>query len=486
MRTPEQTNLLKTNWLLVFVGAVASLLLTSCGGGGGESTPLPPPTTATVSVPPSGGSVSIDSRVVATVAPSTLLAQGDVTVTLSLKADAEALSSNDIALSLPADKLIVSPTGEITVYFYPDDTTAAAASTRKGALALPRALDPSTLFAKVKVGSEKAVAFTASVAWDAAKGVYVVSLKTTQLASAALQWTGRKIEQNVVDPLVPVYLASLDLQFSIWRALTLDDSSTTRVLYKWSASEAVSAASTPENVPTGKVPLILVHGIEATPFYQCGTNSLYHVTWQKFADKFFNPPFVELPDEKLSDKYQLYTFQYPTNQPIKRNSRWLAQRIFEHFPNRPVVIVGHSMGGLVTRAAELHYSKQGINGVNALWDIDIRGVITLDTPHLGVNWVDNVAILDEKLCFGPDTHQGALDLRWERNDDGTTCDNPLLCDPVVGLNTYTTEVNNTKHLKKYIPYAGNFDIAGAPLPGVLASSPLSDLVATATALYAAP
>ena len=143
------------------------------------------------------------------------------------------------------------------------------------------------------------------------------------------------------------------------------------------------------------------------------------------------------------------------------------------------------MGGLVTRAAELHYSKQGINGVNALWDIDIRGVITLDTPHLGVNWVDNVAILDEKLCFGPDTHQGALDLSWERNDDGTTCANPLLCDPVVGLNTYTTEVNNTKHLKKYIPYAGNFDISGAPLPVVLASSSLSDLVATATALYAA-
>lgn len=220
---------------------------------------------------PAGGSISIDSRVVATVAPSTLSAHGDVTATLSPKADAEALSSNDITLSLPADKLIVSPTGEIAVYFYPDDTTAAAASTRKGALALPRALDTRTLFAKVRVGSEKVVVFTASVAWDAAKGAYVVSLRTTQLASAALQWTGRKIEQNLVDPLVPIYLASLDLQFSIWRALTLDDSSTTRVLYKWSASDAVSAASTPENVPTGKVPLILVHGIEATPFYQCGT-----------------------------------------------------------------------------------------------------------------------------------------------------------------------------------------------------------------------
>ncbi len=406
----------------------------------------------TSTIPSEGGVLSLDGKPLATFPPNTFKGPADVTLAIEPKTDADAVSAIDITLSMPANKMTLAARGEITLNFYESDIRSAQDANREIALAQPAAIDTTKLFAQVVVGGKTAVSYSTRVVSGGINGVYTVGLTTLQLTAAAAQLAQEL--GNEANLLVRVYLR-----------IDVDGSNTSRLLYRWTSDGGLSAVGGAV-APTGnKVPLILVHGIAANPRAACGATDMYSSTWRGFALNFFTLQEAA----SLREEFDLYTFQYPTNQSIKSNGLALARKIFEHFGNRPVVIVGHSMGGLVTRAADVLYGKGGINGDSAVVDIDIRRVVTLDTPHRGVPWADDGAVIIEKaFCWGPASHQGAADLRWDGMDSGK-CDNPLLC-AATGLNTHVA------HLKKYIPYAGRFDVAGLPSPEVLRALTVADLV----------
>ena len=85
-----------------------------------------------------------------------------------------------------------------------------------------------------------------------------------------------------------------------------------------------------------RVPVVLVHGLLSTPRM-----------WS---------PVVKglLADPAIRARYQFWFFHYPTWQPIPLSALQLRQALDEarrvHRVRQPLVLVGHSMGGLLTRA----------------------------------------------------------------------------------------------------------------------------------------
>ncbi|MEM6792633.1 MAG: alpha/beta hydrolase [Acidobacteriota bacterium] len=102
-----------------------------------------------------------------------------------------------------------------------------------------------------------------------------------------------------------------------------------------------------------KIPLILVHGLQSSA-----------LTWLEM--------FNDLTgDAELRQRYQIWTFYYPTGLPFNFSAAILRKSVEEtldHFdPERrnprlgQIVMVGHSMGGLLVRS-------QAIDGGNSLWN----------------------------------------------------------------------------------------------------------------------
>jgi pimeloyl-ACP methyl ester carboxylesterase len=85
-----------------------------------------------------------------------------------------------------------------------------------------------------------------------------------------------------------------------------------------------------------KRPLVLVHGLLSTPRM-----------WA---------PLVKalLADAQIRNQYQLWFFYYPTGQPVPLSALQLREALDDavrtHQPRKPMVLVGHSMGGILSRA----------------------------------------------------------------------------------------------------------------------------------------
>ncbi|MEM1182932.1 MAG: alpha/beta fold hydrolase [Acidobacteriota bacterium] len=102
-----------------------------------------------------------------------------------------------------------------------------------------------------------------------------------------------------------------------------------------------------------KVPLLLVHGLNSSVF-----------TWLQMANDIRGDPV-------LRERYQVWAFNYPTGLPFSISAALLRQSfesMLAHFDPegddeaiRQMVMVGHSMGGLLTRA-------QATAAGTALWD----------------------------------------------------------------------------------------------------------------------
>jgi pimeloyl-ACP methyl ester carboxylesterase len=85
-----------------------------------------------------------------------------------------------------------------------------------------------------------------------------------------------------------------------------------------------------------RIPLVFVHGLFSTPF-----------TWAQTINGLQSDP-------EIRKHYQFWTFAYPTGNPILYSALQLRQelaRVDQLYPNhRPYVVVGHSMGGMLTHA----------------------------------------------------------------------------------------------------------------------------------------
>jgi hypothetical protein len=93
----------------------------------------------------------------------------------------------------------------------------------------------------------------------------------------------------------------------------------------------------------GKIPLITVHGLFSSP-----------ATWISLHNDLMGDPYIR-------DHYQVWHYLYPTNLPILENAKTFREKLDElehHLQSinngkglRGMVIIAHSMGGLLTRTA---------------------------------------------------------------------------------------------------------------------------------------
>ena len=85
-----------------------------------------------------------------------------------------------------------------------------------------------------------------------------------------------------------------------------------------------------------RIPLIFVHGLVSTPF-----------TWVETINGL-------QADPEIRKRYQFWVFAYPTGTPILYSALRLREelaRVDKLYPNHhPYVVVGHSMGGILTHA----------------------------------------------------------------------------------------------------------------------------------------
>jgi pimeloyl-ACP methyl ester carboxylesterase len=98
--------------------------------------------------------------------------------------------------------------------------------------------------------------------------------------------------------------------------------------------------------------------------------------------------------------------RYNTGLHISDNGRLLADlldRLVEAWPVpvQDLVLIGHSMGGLVARSA-LHQSRGGTEVARA-WTRHVHDTITLGTPHLGAPLERAVHALTHTLATAPET-----------------------------------------------------------------------------------
>ncbi len=121
-----------------------------------------------------------------------------------------------------------------------------------------------------------------------------------------------------------------------------------------------------------KTPLILIHGIHGKE-----SGAAY---WQKFVNYFY-------AEYSLTNKYKLYKFEYDSDEItleniaislsyyIRQNSDFFYTDMEGDLKAKEIVIVAHSMGGLVARAYIQNHNNDGFERVVRL--------ITLATPHHG-------------------------------------------------------------------------------------------------------
>jgi pimeloyl-ACP methyl ester carboxylesterase len=165
--------------------------------------------------------------------------------------------------------------------------------------------------------------------------------------------------------------------------------------------------ATGKETPLGdRIPLILIHGDggDKRPF----TNNRW-VWWINF-----------LNTKPYSDYFKVYRYVYETDRSIIYNGTVIIDFInnWEEFKNRRVLLLAHSMGGLVSRYA-MNNDEFGNKVIN---------LITLGTPHLGspaanppwigacilspINFIS--ALLSTKFFGG---NEGDFDLSWYSTDD---------------------------------------------------------------------
>lgn len=178
----------------------------------------------------------------------------------------------------------------------------------------------------------------------------------------------------------------------------------------------------------GKIPLVFVHGLLSDPY-----------TWANMANEMFARP-------EMLERYQIWGFEYATGEPFltsaadMRDELWRAQAAFGNDPSfSQMVLVGHSMGGLISKLQITHSGDQLWQSVSN-WDLpsiatseytrerlarafyfgpsnNIAKVIYMGTPHRGSPWARRaVGRIGAKLVEEPSS--------MEAQHKSLVCNNP--------------------------------------------------------------
>lgn len=145
--------------------------------------------------------------------------------------------------------------------------------------------------------------------------------------------------------------------------------------------------------------------------------------------------FYDSNTSSVQDKYDFYTFTYRTANSIEFNGHNFIQHLNKTFVHDDkVIILAHSMGGLVTKTAV--YDSKNSQDV-------IDYVISLGTPYYGSpfaskEYQENIGIIGDLANFLTDTN-GGQNLAYTSNGDGQIFIEGAKNDFLDSLNDYTNK-----------------------------------------------
>lgn len=126
-----------------------------------------------------------------------------------------------------------------------------------------------------------------------------------------------------------------------------------------------------------KTPVILIHGLQLFKT-SCGS----FATWDAAGATFPGLTAALQAKDTTARAFQLYALRYPTFEPVANAVAFLrAEVVRRGWQNRDIVLVGHSMGGLVGRGYLAAYGSE-----------HVRALVTLGTPHLGSPFANDAAV----------------------------------------------------------------------------------------------
>lgn len=210
-----------------------------------------------------------------------------------------------------------------------------------------------------------------------------------------------------------------------------------------------------------KIPVLFVHGLMSSPH-----------AWIGFINELNS-------DQEFRRRYQAWVFFYPTGSPIAGNALLLRRSLAElqkTYPNhKPMVVVGHSMGGILTQ-------MQVTNSKSILWDFifgakakeldakfpntslikqalffqanpHISKVIFIATPHLGSNLADlRIASLAARLIRLPVDVIKGIDRQTRAAVMGIIPGMKTIPTSIVGLSPKSPLLKGVAKLPITVPY----------------------------------
>jgi len=206
-----------------------------------------------------------------------------------------------------------------------------------------------------------------------------------------------------------------------------------------------------------RVPLLLIHGWQGDDGMTYPSKLLRYENsefkyWHNFISYYLATP-------EIYTKYKLYTYHYPSYKHITYNARMLqtvlqkvntSSILGKGFTEDGMVIIGHSMGGLVARSFIEEHDGLGNNAERLI------KLITLDTPHHGSpSSISNYVRTQLGDMWSKDLDTaGAVDLLWDNYDEKYLKGDIHFDETVEDINDNDSRRSRMNELDKY---SGKFD-----------------------------
>jgi pimeloyl-ACP methyl ester carboxylesterase len=271
--------------------------------------------------------------------------------------------SKTVTVEVPAGSLSTALAGDEMI------TIDLPSATSSASISIFSSLSPGTAFAQTGSAIDYGAIFVKLVGKKVLPYLFPKTAQfSVQLGKFSLVVPLRKLIEvgfTAVD-VVKIFAAAVDLRECFVPEMQL---------YQVSGN---GAFSTQISIERNKTPLVLIHGSQELNAKSC--KRAYETTWsddsgRRFANLFFR-------DDELKSNYQLFSVQYNSLDPINQvNGPKLAKLLNDNFPTTQIIVLTHSIGGMVARAA---LDDPPLRGSTDVRPARIEGLVTLATPHEGM------------------------------------------------------------------------------------------------------